>query len=36
MNAEEIYNEIENMSLIEVEKYLEDIEKSFEEVHHAK
>ena len=36
MNEEEIYNEIEDMSLIEIEKYLEDIEDSFEEVQHAK
>lgn len=36
MNEEEIYNEFEDMSLIEVEKYLEDIENSFEEVYHAK
>lgn len=34
MSEEEIYNEIEDMSLIELEEYLEDIENSFEEVFH--
>ena len=35
MNEEEIYNEIEDMSLIELEEYLKDIENSFKEVDHG-